>query len=216
MTATTDASAVRSAIPVMSARDFALLAQEAYSAKPDIGDADSASRAIVRETAGGLVVAFPGSDNLPCWIADLDAIPMDVPGMGSVHRGFYEAWNSISVDVLAAIDGRPVTLVGHSLGGSIALVAAACMAVGGNPPSAVYAFEPARVSYDMTLRILLRQIPLHLYRNGSDPVTDLPLGGVHPWFLTHIGKRAGILPVIADHLLPNVIASLAAVKTVAA
>lgn len=200
----------------LTSRDYALLAQEAYDAPPDIGKADSASRAIVRETAAGLVVAFPGSDNLLCWIADLDAMPMDVPGMGSVHRGFYEAWTAISTDVLAAIDGRPVTLVGHSLGGSIALIAAACMAVGGNPPSAAYAFEPARVSYDMTLRILLRQVPLHLYRNGSSPVPELPLGGVHPWFLTHIGKRAGILPIIADHLLPNIIASLAALETAAA
>lgn len=189
----------------MNARDYALLAQEAYTAAPDIGKADSASRAIVRDTDAGLVVAFPGSNNLPCWIADLDAMPMDVAGMGSVHRGFYEAWQAISVEVLAAIDGRPVTLVGHSLGGAIALLAAAAMAVGGNPPSAVYGFEPPRVSYDMTIRVLLRQVPLHLYRNGSDPVTDLPLGGMHPWFLTHIGRPSSVILRISDHFIENVI-----------
>lgn len=189
----------------MSPRDYALLAQEAYSAAPDIGVADSASRAIVRYTEAGLVVAFPGSNNVPCWVADLDAMPMDVPGLGSVHRGFHEAWDAIATDVLAAINGRPVTLVGHSLGGSIALIAAGCMAVGGNPPAAVYAFEPARVSYDMTMRILLRNVPLHLYRNGSDPVPDLPLGGMHPWFLTHIGRPSSVIPRIADHFIENVI-----------
>lgn len=54
----------------MTPRDFALLAQEAYSAKPDIGKADSASRAIVRQTAGGLV--------------------------GQVHHGFWKAWGAIA------------------------------------------------------------------------------------------------------------------------
>jgi hypothetical protein len=189
----------------MTHRDYAILAQEAYSAPPDIGKEDSASRAIVRETDAGLVVAFPGSNNLPCWVADLDAMPMDVAGMGSVHRGFYEAWQAISVDVLAAIDGRPAILVGHSLGGAIALLAAAAMTVGGNAPLTVYAFEPPRVSYDMTIRVLLRQVPLHLYQNGSSPVTDLPLGGMHPWFLTHIGRPASVIPRISDHFIENVI-----------
>ena len=49
----------------MTPLDAAAIAQEAYIAAPDIGKADSASRAIVRTTAEGLVVAFPGSDNLP-------------------------------------------------------------------------------------------------------------------------------------------------------
>lgn len=193
----------------MSARAYALLAQEAYTAPPDIGVADSASRAIVRQTDAGLVVAFPGSNNLPCWIADLNALPMDVAGMGSVHRGFYEAWQAISVDVLAAIDGRPVTLVGHSLGAAIALMASAEMTLSGNPPVAAWAFEPPRVSFDMTLRVLMRSVPLHLFRNGSDPVTDLPLGGMHPWFLTHVGRTSPI-PHVADHFLENVIPNLPA------
>lgn len=194
----------------MNARGYALLAQEAYTAAPDIGVADSASRAIVRETDAGLVVAFPGSNNLPCWIADLDAMPMDVPGLGSVHRGFWESWCAIAIDVLAAIDGRPVTLVGHSLGGAICLLAAAAMAVGGNPPVTAYAFEPPRVSYDMTIRVLLRQVPLHLYQNGSSPVTNLPLGGMHPWFLTHIGRPASVIPSIPDHFIQNIIPNLPA------
>jgi triacylglycerol lipase len=66
----------------MKARDFALLAQEAYSAPPDIGKADSASRAIVRTTEAGLCVAFRGSDDIDSWLHDLDAIPVSVRAWG--------------------------------------------------------------------------------------------------------------------------------------
>ena len=80
----------------MTPRDFALLAQEAYFAKPDIGKADSASRAIVRHTADGLVVAFPGTDNVACWLADLDIHQIPVEGAGNVHAGFWRAWQTIA------------------------------------------------------------------------------------------------------------------------
>ena len=188
----------------MNARDYAALAQAAYDDPPDIGVADSASRAIVRETADGLVVAFPGSNNLPSWLADLNALPRSVLGMGSVHAGFHDAWEAIAAQVVAAIGDKPVTLVGHSLGGSLSLICAAALTLSGKPPVAVWAFEPARVSYDLTLRNLLVKVPLHLTRNGNDLVTNLPPGGVHPGLLTHIGPA--LLPIVnvQDHLLPRV------------
>lgn len=194
----------------MNARDYAALAQLAYTVPPDIGKADSASRAIVRTTADGLCVAFRGSDDVDSWIHNLDAVPVSVPGMGDCHRGFYLAWQAIAPEVIAAIGDRPVTLAAHSLGAAIALLAAASLTLAGKPPVAVYAFEPPRVSFDLTLRNLLAKVPMHLYRNGSDPVTNLPPSGMHPALLTHIGKPAGILPIIADHLLPNVTKNLPA------
>lgn len=192
----------------MSPRDLALIAQEAYHASPDIGDADSASRAIVRNTADGLVVAFPGSDNAECWEADFDVLPVSVPGAGSVHSGFLHAWRAISAPVLAAIADRPVTLVGHSLGAAITLMAAMDMTLAGNPPAAVYAFEPPRVSPDLTLRTLLANVPLHLFKTGNDLVCDLPLGWSHAGLLIRIGKAAFPFPNIEDHKIANVISAL--------
>jgi triacylglycerol lipase len=189
-------------------RDFALLAQEAYTATPDIGNADSASRAIVRQTDSGLCIAFPGTDNQDCWSADFDVMPVSVPGAGKVHRGFLDAWRTISVDVLAAIAGQPVTLVGHSLGAAIALMAAIDMAVSGNPPTAVYGFEPPRVSPDMTVRALLATVPVHLYKNGLDIVPDVPIGWQHAALLVHIGKPALPFPNVLDHGIARVIESL--------
>ncbi|WP_065494830.1 alpha/beta fold hydrolase [Burkholderia sp. CCA53] len=193
----------------MTPRDYALLAQEAYSVKPDIGKADSASRAIVRQTAGGLVVAFPGTDNLDCVAADLDAHPIDVIGIGQVHHGFWKAWGAIAVDVLAAIDGRPVTLVGHSLGAAIAIIAAAAMVVGGNPPAAVYGFEPPRVSTNGSVAAVLASVPLNLFKNGNDIVPDLPLDWEHAGPIRQIGKPSLPFPNIADHAIARVIAALA-------
>jgi hypothetical protein len=188
--------------------DYARLAQEAYTAAPDIGKADSASRAIVRQTAAGLCIAFPGTDNAECWGADFDVLPVSVPGAGEVHRGFLEAWRAISVPVLAAVEGQPVTLVGHSLGAAIALMAAIDMTVSGNPPAAVYAFEPPRVSPDLTIRTLLSKVPVHLYKNGLDIVPDVPIGWQHAALLVHIGKPALPFPNVLDHGIARVIEAL--------
>lgn len=193
----------------MSPHDYALLAQEAYSAAPDIGKADSASRAIVRQTPGGLVVAFPGTDNAACLVSDFDIAPIEVPGIGRVYRGFWNAWDAISVPVLAAIAGRPVTLVGHSLGSSIALMAAAAMTAGGNPPVHVYGFEPPRVGVDLGVRTLLAKVPVFLFKNGNDLIVDLPPGGHHAALLKHGGVPLFPLPNLADHALTRVLLALA-------
>jgi len=199
----------------MTPRDYALLAQEAYSAKPDIGKADSASRAIVRQSAAGLIVAFPGTDNLDCVAADLDAHPIDVIGIGQVHHGFWKAWGAIAVDVIAAIDGRPVTLVGHSLGAAIAIMAAAAMVVGGKPPTAVYGFEPPRVSTNGSVAAVLEKVPLSLFKNGNDIVPELPLDWYHAGAIQKIGRPMFVFPNVTDHAIARVIAALTAEPAVA-
>lgn len=209
MTATTDASAVRSAIPVMSARDYALLAQEAYTAAPDIGKADSASRAIVRQTEAGLVIAFRGTDDLASFAADFDIEPFDMAGVGKVYKGFWDAFDAISLPVLAAAAGQPVTLVGHSLGAAMALMCAAYMTVGGNPPAGVHGFEPPRVGLDSGVCAALSNVPVHLYKNGNDLVPDLPPGGQHAATLIQIGRATLPFPNIQDHAIAHVIEALA-------
>ncbi|WP_017923114.1 lipase family protein [Burkholderia glumae] len=192
----------------MTPHDFALLAREAYTAAPDIGVADSASRAIVRQTAGGLAVAFPGTDNVASWLADLDMLPVDVAGVGLVHRGFWGAWSAIAPAVVAAIGGQPVTLVGHSLGAALAICAAAALTSAGRLPAAVYGFEPPRVAAGPGLALLLAAVPVHLFKNGNDVVPDVPFGWQHAALLTHIGVPALPFPNVEDHPIDRVIAAL--------
>jgi triacylglycerol lipase len=187
---------------------FAQLAQEAYTAAPDIGAADSASRAIVRRNDSGLCVAFPGSNNAPCWVADLNAIPVAVAGIGDVHRGFWAAWQAIAPAVLAAIGAEPVTLVGHSLGAAIAIMAAVSLTLAGKPPAAVYGFEPPRVGVGLNVATILRDVQVSLFRNGNDLVTDLPSGMSHAAPLMHIGTPAFPFPNVSDHMLERVIGAL--------
>ncbi|WP_070108611.1 lipase family protein [Burkholderia plantarii] len=192
----------------MTPHDYALLAREAYTAAPDIGVADSASRAIVRHTAGGLVVAFPGTDNVASWLADIDVLPVDVPDVGLVHRGFWSAWSAIAPAVVAAIGTQPVTLVGHSLGAALAICAAAALTSAGQPPAAVYGFEPPRVAAGPRLALLLAAVPVHLFKNGNDVVPDVPPGWHHAALLTHIGAPALPVPNVEDHAIDRVIAAL--------
>lgn len=193
---------------MLTVRDFALLAQEAYTAPPDIGKADSASRAIVRQTAAGLVVAFRGSDNADSWETDFDIETIDVAGAGKFHAGFWRAWRAIAVDVLAAINGQPVILVGHSLGAALSIAAALDMTISGNPPATVYGFEPPRVSPDMGARVTLARVDVRLYRNGLDIVPTVPPDWRHAAPLIPIGKPA--LPIIntIDHEIGRVINAL--------
>lgn len=195
----------------MTPHDWGLLAQEAYDAPPDIGQLDSASRAIVRQTPGGLVVAFRGSDNRACWEADFDAFPMDVDGIGKLHRGIWRAWEAMSKPVLAAIDGKPVTLVGHSLGGALALMCAIEMTVSGVAPAAVWGFAPPRISPGPEFGALLAAVPMTLYRFGNDIVPVLPVDWYHPVPLMAIGAPELPFDNPFDHEMRKYLAALAPV-----
>jgi triacylglycerol lipase len=192
----------------MSPRDYALVAQEAYIAAPDIGVASSASRAIVRQTADGLVIAFRGSDDEDSWLTDFDIDLVDVDGAGRLHKGFWNAWQAIASEVEAVTASQPVTFVGHSLGAALAVVAAVAFKLAGKPVAAVYGFEPPRVTPDLGVRTLLQDVPVHLYRNGLDVVTDVPVDWQHAALLIHIGTPE--LPFVntLDHDLNRVINAL--------
>jgi len=193
----------------MTSAFYATLAARAYMAAPTIGREDSAARAVFFDHS---VVGFPGTNNLACWLADLDAHAVDVPGMGRLHHGFWRAFNEIAEPLLERI-GVEVVL-GHSEGAALAILYAAQLCIAGKPPKAVYAFEPPRVSADGTLAALFAEhgVQLVLTQNGNDVVPDVPRlleAWQHPAPLQRIGRAEFPFPNVNDHMMDRVVAALA-------
>jgi triacylglycerol lipase len=188
-------------------------AERAYHKTPDIGEHTSASRAIVEKIGGNTVISFPGSDNLACWLADLNVTIRDVPGMGRVHEGFWKSWKKIADGVQAVSVRHSTILSGHSLGAALAILAGAALCLSGKPPLAVYAFEPPRVSIDSTITKLFsdNHVEVFLYRNGFDVVPMIPRI-LHSWqhcgTLIEIGTPSSPVPNIEDHSINRVIEAL--------
>ncbi|CBJ38359.1 Lipase, class 3 [Ralstonia solanacearum CMR15] len=176
--------------------------------QPQVGAESSAARAIIE----GDAVAFPGTNNVACWLANLDADVVQVEGLGGLHHGFWHALSSIRPQLLAL--PAPAVAVGHSEGAALAILFAAVLCLAGQPPRAVYGFEPPRVSTDGTLATLLAThgVQVNLYRNGQDVVPMVPRllrAWQHPAPLIEIGHAAWPMPNVEDHKLARVIQALA-------
>lgn len=199
----------------MNPLTYALLADAAYSTKPTFGNPDSAARAVMSTTDDGLVMGFPGTNDLACWLADFNVRLLETHDLGTVHRGFWESLQSLWPELSKQ---APAVVYGHSEGGALALLYAAMLCIAGKPPRAVFAFEPPRVSIDSTIGAMLAKagVALHLYRNGNDlvPLLPVPIRGVaewqHPAPLNRIGKPLLLLPNVQDHLMAHVIAGIRA------
>lgn len=188
--------------------DYARMAAQAYILPPSLGDPNSASRAVVFPSG---VVGFPGTDNVACWLADLDVATVDVMGLGRLHAGFWNAAQSLLEGIFGLNDIQ--VLVGHSEGAALALLIGAQLCMIGQPPEAIYAFEPPRVTTDGTLRDLFAdsKVSLYLTQKGNDVVPMVPRlteDWQHPSPLVPIGKALLPFPNVEDHKIEGVIAAL--------
>lgn len=87
---------------------------------------------VVRETASGaILLCIRGTQTPREWLHNFTAVPNPftlVPGFGLVHLGFERMHRSVRASILSGLTGIPpdvrVTVVGHSLGGAMAILAA--------------------------------------------------------------------------------------------
>ena len=196
----------------MTPREWALMAQAAYTAQPDIGLEASAGRVVFKHTPDGLVLSIPGTNNLACAEADAEAIPHDTGALGRVHKGIWDAFDTVWGDV-ANLDVH--ALVGHSEGACGALFLAGRLCLLGKPPKIVWAWEPPRASIDNKLRDVLsaHNVELHIMWHGEDIVPLMPpdllfLNWRHPGPVTRFGKASSEIANVSDHLLENILSDI--------
>ncbi|GGX47971.1 lipase family protein [Saccharospirillum salsuginis] len=136
------------------------------------------TQAILVKLKLGLVLAFRGTEatSIKDIKADADAVSTHADNGGRVHRGFQQAFQSIYMDIKAALANypdQPLVLTGHSLGGALATLAARDL----NHPgglAACYTFGAPRVGDEEWVSDL--KTPMYRLVNSADCVTMLPPG----------------------------------------
>ncbi len=193
---------------MMTPRDYALLAQAAYSETPIIGREDSAARVIETQAEEGLIISVPGTNNPACLIADLDFFTVNTP-YGSLHGGIYRAFIP-TFDQCLGLDIHALT--GHSEGAAGALLIGAYLCANGKAPKEIHAFEPPKLSTDSRLRDIFEfyQVNVKIYHHGHDLVPLMPIGAnwQHCADVTQFGTPSSIVPNFEDHEISRIIADL--------
>ncbi len=174
-----------------TAQQMAALCARAYNDPPTYGAADSAGRA---HNYDGVIV-FRGTDNPASLLADGNILTTPTPGLGTLHHGFWQAWLPLEAQLMAL---KPQVIAGHSLGGALAIIYAGMLCLSGKPPSAVWCFEPPRVTMDDTLKQVLDKAGVMIFAscNAIDPIPWVPPLMRFPAEYAHIGR------LDLDHLDP--------------
>ncbi len=134
------------------------------------------------------VLVFRGTDSPRDWLWNLNVSRDRAQSGGEVHRGFNRALDQIWGPVETALAGisAPVAYAGHSLGGALAVLAAARRA-----PETVYTFGAPRVG-DQEFVDALGDVPIFQVVNNDDLVARLPPTLAGPP-LRHAGTHYRIL-----------------------
>lgn len=130
--------------------------------------------------AGHLYLAFRGTEaRVRDWVQNSEFGPIPGELGGKVHSGFHnglsDLWSEIAPVVEAS--GKPVVLTGHSLGGALAVLAAARLAESGRTVTAVHTYGQPRVGHADFTNPYGERLGAVTYRviNHVDVVTRIPL-----------------------------------------
>lgn len=143
------------------------------------------------------VYAIEGTHDRLGWALDFMALPVpshatiEHPDIGWVHSGLNAATDSIWPQLFAAMSqDKEYAVTGHSQGAGLTVIVTARMVALGHPPVRWAAFAPPRVGFKKMIDLAARA-PGAGYRNGNDPVTDVPFRAEPFWIYEQVPLRRG-------------------------
>jgi triacylglycerol lipase len=166
------------------------------SIKAELSDIDSkflsvdgfnakSSQGIVIKHENFVVAVFRGTDEISDWLDNLNVVPTSGP-LGEVHVGFYNALMDIWPQMKSTIRSfrrtavgqpdRPLWLTGHSLGGALAILAAATLIDADETFYGAYTFGCPRVGgreFARTFNVEAKN-KVFRFQNNADIVTRVP------------------------------------------
>ncbi len=195
------------ASPLLNAYHMARVAKAVYSDtpgafRPEVAEAFPLLRTFRKGRTFGLVganerhavVAFRGTSGNNEWLEGLAYGQVDEPP-GRVHGGLAEALGGLWNELLAALYDanaldKTLWLAGHSLGGSLAVLAARRLERQGYQPNAVFTFgAPTVLDADAAKSF---SIPAWRFINNEDAVPGLPWPVMFDSY-RHVGERVHFL-----------------------
>ncbi len=126
-------------------------------------------------------LAFTGSENLSNWFSNLMVYKTERHWFkGKAHKGFVEAFEALRSPIMERLTQSPVLVSGHSLGGSMAVLATVYLRYCGYQVDACVTYGKPRVG-DLEFKDAYNSngVPTWRVVNGQDGVPTLPKFGYH-------------------------------------
>lgn len=129
-------------------------------------------------TISGNTIVFHASNSLSDWVSDFIFFKRSVPFLYDkrmkAHRGVLSVYKYIAPEVYKYLPEGKLTIIGYSLGASLASLFALYLTLKGRDVK-VYAFEPLRIGNRRYRELYNRTVPKTIYTTyGNDTVTKLP------------------------------------------
>lgn len=126
------------------------------------------------------VFSFAGSENLIDFVRDAFVVPEYHQHLGTVAKGFLIGVDAIYESLLSYFHtAKYIAITGHSLGCSHGIIIAGMCIDAGIKIQSLDLFAPPKTSDYYLLSIITKQIPcVRAFRNGIDPVPEIPLGSI--------------------------------------
>ncbi|MDT9337970.1 lipase family protein [Trichodesmium erythraeum 21-75] len=171
------------------------------------GESKNSSQAILVEHEDYLCMGFRGTDELKDWLDNFN-VKRKKMLFGKFHAGFAnslkDVWKPLfnKYQELRQKKKRPLFLTGHSLGGSIATVAAARLIHQDLPFISVYTFGQPRTVDRRTARVFNAEAKSRFFRfhNNNDIITRFPSRTAG---YSHVGTCVYVTQEITLHVDPG-------------